>query len=133
MIRLQKQAQALLACYWHHDQLQKLFYDERICNLHQKSKVPHCLLSIFFVPVLCLTSFLPSLSRPRLRPMPSLGKPRFSPSSKTQALHHFCILVTLNIRVHLYHHARYNRLRNLCTTGMRLLTVIYSITHPEVE
>lgn len=57
--------------------------------LHQKSRVPHCLLSIL-VPLICFPSFLPSLLWPRLRPIPSLGKPRLSPSRRTQALHDFC-------------------------------------------
>lgn len=56
----------------------------------QKSRVPHCLLSMLFLcPPLPFISLFSSLSRPRLRPIPNFGKPRFRPSSRTQALHHF--------------------------------------------
>lgn len=56
----------------------------------QKSKIPHCLLWIFFTPLDCFVSHSRPLLRPRVRPIPNFGKPRFNPSSKTQALHHFC-------------------------------------------
>lgn len=62
--------------------------------MHQKSKLPHCLLCKFLVPLACFVFLVWSLLSPRLRPIPSLGKPRFSPSSKTHALHHFCKLDT---------------------------------------
>lgn len=62
--------------------------------IYQKSKVPHCLLSILLVPLLCFISFFWLILTPRFRPIPSFGKPLFSPSSKTQALHHFCTIKT---------------------------------------
>lgn len=68
--------------------------DLKLSTRHpQKSNVPHCLLWIFLVPLLCFISLWRSPLGPLLRPIPSLGKPRFNPSSKTQALHHFCTYI----------------------------------------
>lgn len=124
------------ACIYYQDLTKEL--RDVICpnDAFQKSKEPHCLLSILFASLCCFIFLLCPLFKPRLRPIPSLGRPRFSPSSKTQALHHFCTFFTIQVEHNIRELKQLNSqfLVKTCTADkiVQILQIIISIIkHPK--